>query len=296
MVGAALIAATAAAGSGPWVLGQGHHNLYVGTESQSYTSYRVDGEDRELGDGFSTFGAQAIVGFGLSSRIEAEARVPWCRSRALDTSDDLCSGTRCSPSQGLGAFEIGVKGLLLDEVYGPPVSVSLGLELRQGELTAPTRDRLTNIGEGTVDVGPSLCVGRAAGVGERGVYAISGKLGYRHRQAVDERDGEPVPGAEYIAQAEGVLGTPEFSAGPSVLGLWRPNGVGFDEVDKSDPDWLASLAVSSVLAGGKLLISGDSHYVTLALSGYRSVAASNNPSDLWVVGAGVGFYDAFERR
>ena len=296
MVGAALIAATASAGSGPWVLGQGHHNVYLGTESQQYTTYRVEGEDRELGDGFSTFGAQAIVGFGLSSRIEAEARLPWYRTRALDTSNDLCVDSRCKASQGVGAFELGVKALVLDELYGPPVSVSAGLELRQGELTARTRDRLTNLGEGTVDVGGALCVGRAAGLGETGVYAVSAKLGYRYRLPVDELDGDPVPGAEYHTQVDAVAGTASVSGGPSLLGMWRPSGVGFDEVDKSDPDWLGSLSVSSVLAGGKLLIAGDSHYVTLALSAYHSVAASNNPSDLWVLGVGVGFYDAFRDR
>ena len=53
--------------------------------------------------------------------------------------------------------------LALDELYGPPLSLAVGGELRVGTFTAPERAQLTNLGEGTTDLGAFLSAGRSGG-------------------------------------------------------------------------------------------------------------------------------------
>ena len=64
----------------------------------------------------------------------------------------------CATTNGVGVIRLGTKAQILDEVYGSPFSLSLGLDLRFGQLTQGTRERITNLGEGTFDVAPLLSV------------------------------------------------------------------------------------------------------------------------------------------
>ncbi|MFT5680211.1 MAG: hypothetical protein ACI8RZ_001117 [Myxococcota bacterium] len=241
------------------------------------------------GDGLSTFGMIAGVTAGLIPRVDGQLFVPWYRSRVLNEGDPDCAlrGLQaCKTSTGLGTINLRIRGQLLDELYGAPVSLTLGGELRQGQLTADTRARLTAIGEGTADAGGFLAMGRSGGFGE-GVWSASTEVGWRYRF---KNTTTGAPGNEVFGDVELLAGpTPSWKVGLVGIGLLRPNGLDLGETDFTDPERFVALRVRSVQVGGKLLLRNDRSW-TVVLSGLRTVYAQNVPSDELIISAGISMW------
>ncbi len=289
----------ASAGSGPWVIGAGQGSVFLGVESQRLTrlAIQVDGERDviDVGEGLTGIGAKAIGTLGLSDRVEIEATVPWWRVRANRDDSQLCADLgleACALTTTVGVLQLRGKVVLLDELFGPPFTVTLGAVGRFGDFTAPTRARITNAGEGTVDMGPLLSIGRSAVLGEQGVFStwIESQFVYRlpnTRSYPGEGGDTRAPGPEWINSGELLVGPNRVVAfGPTVTSLWRPLGLDWGELDLGDIDRLGALKVFSVRAGGTLLVRGEGGAAaTLTVLG--TVRAVNNPTDVWGVSFGV---------
>ena len=305
MLASLMLAATGAAlaGSGPWALEEGDQTLYLGTEAQRLSRLSVsDGSYADsvldVDSGISTFGLKAIGTFGLLPGMEIEASLPWYTARMNRDDGPVCSALGkdiCEPTSGVGVITLRAKQVLVDEVAGPPLTMSLGLESRFGHLTTTTRNRLTNLGEGTFDVGPLLWLGRSAGLAGGGYWSAFIETGYRFRQSTARVQGTGVPAHEWHGQVDlQVAPKTKLSLGPTISWLVRPSGLDFEQADPTDPDWLAALSVTKLSAGGTVIARGE-HNVTGSLSVLNNVWTTNNPTDVLSVNLGLSIQEPLKR-
>lgn len=293
------LAEFAAAGSGPWVIGDGGYTLYLGAEAQRFNRLAIQtGTERDVidvGEGVSTLGLKAIGTLGIGSRSEIELAIPWYRIQANRRDTEICALLglgACQTTEGLGIVQLRMKGLALDEFFGAPFSLAIGGEARFGQLTARDRERITNVGEGTFDLGPYVDVGRTAALG-RGYWSGWFEGAFRYRvpttDAYPANQGDTaVPGSEITGTGELVLGpTTTFGIGPQISALWRPGGLDFDELDLGDPDRFAALNIGLVRAGAVAVVR--TRGIAAAVSFAQTVLSVNNPSDTFVLSVGIQF-------
>lgn len=304
LLGSLLVLPAALAGSGPWVIGQGQLDLYTGMDSQrleqlaiSTGTYATD-DLIDVDEGITKLTAKAILTYGLLSNTEIDLSVPWSYVRGNRSDGPLCSALgldACDTTRGLGIFSAHLRYNPLNELYGAPLSLTVGVEARAGDLTAPTRARITNLGEGTFDLGPLISLGRSGGLGKGGYWYGLVDAGWRYRFPLVEEGETRVPGSEWTAEADwiavprGVVGF-----GPSILWFWRPDGVDFEQTDLSDIDRFSALRVVALQGGGKVTVRSSKN-VTLAMSGFYTIYAENNPSVL-TISAGLSVNDLARKR
>jgi len=318
-----ILTAAAWAGSGPWVVAQGDQNVYLGSEAQRLTQLAVStgsfsddvldigagGPITDPGAGISTFGMKAIVTYGLLPRAELELGVPYYRVRFNRQDDAICTELlgeqACAANKGLGVITGRAKVLLLDELYGPVVSLAAGAELRHGDFTAPERGQLTNLGEGTTDIGAFASVGRTGAFGAQGAWSTYAELGGRYRMPNASISTEAnadlgvVPNNELWGSWESLVGTITWGAGPMISYFHRPQGLDFEEL-LTDPELagdderLAALNALSVQAGAKIVVRSEER-VSFSAGVARTLYAENNPADLVSVNAGISVRNLWRR-
>lgn len=291
----------ARAGSGPWVVSEGDLNLYSELEFQRIDEFVISADGQtvdviDVDDGIETFGAKAIATFGLRDRIDLEIDVPWYRVEANTLGGPICTtlGLQvCETTEGVGVIGTKVKGLVLDELAGAPVSLSVSGVARFGAFTNDTRSRITNLGEGTTDLGAMMAVGRSGGLLD-GFWSGFVDVGWRHRFPNTTFRQTNVPGGELVADAEFLAGAQRWwSLGPSVSLLWRPQGYDWAEVDLTQPDRFGMLRVTTLRGGGKLVLR-SSERTALVLSGLTTFVAENNPF-VYSFGAGLSMQPRLRR-
>jgi hypothetical protein len=300
----AALSSPAWASSGPWVPGPGETQMFLGGDAQRFGHLRVTGSDGEpivldVDEGVSAVDLKAIASYGILGKFELEGTVPISHVYANRDDGEICAllgPGSCSTVDTFGIFQLRGKGLLLDELAGSPLTLSLGAEMRVGAFTFPDRWRVTNTGEGTFDMGGYADVGRVGGFGADGSWAAYMELGGRYRfpnttsyESADGKETVSAPGSEWFGQVDFLL-SPTFpiAIGPEVTGLWRPTGLAWYELDLSDVDRFAALKIALVRAGGKIIIRNRTG-TSFVLSGLGTVFAWNNPSDIFLMSAGVGF-------
>lgn len=284
--------------AGPWTLAAGDHSVWLGLESRSFQTFAsAGGSELDLGGAVAAFTAKGFVTVGLQRGIDLELGVPWTSAAVAVPNSEGCQslgGDRCRPTQGLGVISARTRWQVLDELSGAPMSLSLVTEVRFGTLTLAERGRITNLGEGSTDVGPIVSVGRTGGVGA-GWWSAFADVGYRHRIPLGNIDGRAVPGDELHSTIDlQVGGKRKISVGPAASFLYRPSGVDLADADPSRDDWLASLSVMQLQAGGRVVVrtresASGSVYVL------RTVASENNPLDTLVIGGGLTVHAPFAR-
>ena len=305
-----LLSGAAHAGAGPWVIGTGQGNLYLGAETQRLTRLQIqdaggaDAEVIDVGEGLSSFGLKAVGTVGVTSRFDLEAEVPWYRVIANRDDHPLCELLglgACNTTESLGILSLRGKGLLLDELFGAPFSLAVYGELRVGTFTAKQRQRITNIGEGTTDTGLGVTLGRSGGLGA-GYWSGYVDAGWRYRwpntTTYPQFNGDTIaPGYEWTGLAQVVFSpTPVFGFGPSFSTLYRPQGLDFKELDLTDVDRFAALRIANARAGAVAVVRNPRSNASANLSVLRTVAAMNNPTNVWVVGVGVSISGPLVRQ
>lgn len=285
----------AVAGSGPWVLSEGDLGVYLGTGYErighlANSKGSFSDEVAPVDNGLEKLGFQGIVSYGIHNRIDLELDVPWAYNAANRQDGALCTSVglgACDTTSGVGVITGKAKALLMDELTGAPLSISLAGELRYGGLTNDTRQRLTNLGEGTTDIGPQVAIGRGGGLG-RGYWNGYLQAGWRYRFPNTQVDDTPIPGSEVTADLEVLAGTARWwSFGVTSDLLWRPQGRDVETTDFGDPDRFGALRVFNLRAGGKLILR-SSERVSFVLAGLGTLYAVNNPSDAMLITAGLG--------
>lgn len=289
----ALLCQVALASDGAYVVGPGEASLYAGFDAERITRLATSSGSYaddviEVDQGLSKFTTKAIVSYGLAPRVELQLVVPWSYNHANRTDGGLCTalGEGCAVTKGFGVFEARTKLLLLDELDGAPLSLALGPEVRLGQLTWATRDRVTNLGEGTFDAGGMLGLGKS-GSFAKGYWATSLTARARYRFPNTEVAGNAAPGWETEGYLELLLApTGNWAIGPDVAWFFRPTGTDVETSDFSDPDWIAALRVEKVAAGGSVHLRGRGG-VTWSAGVFHNVWAVNNPTDALLVTGGV---------
>ena len=300
------VSAVASAGSGPWVLGEGARNVYVGVEAQRLTKLAIiaDGERSvvDVDEGLQTLGAKLIGTIGLTNRIDIELDIPYYRVHS-NSPGAVCESLAepegresCTTTSSIGIITARAKAMLVDEIVGRPLTLSVGLEARFGDFTADTRDRITNIGEGTFDAGGFLTLGRTVTLG-RGYWSTSAEVGGRYRfpktRAYASADGTTsisAPGPEFWATMDSLFFLDSrFGFGPVATVFTRPFGLDFGDLDLTSLDRFSALNASNVRVGGQLVFRSKAN-LSMSVNVQRVVWARNNPTDVWVAGLGVGLY------
>lgn len=304
-----LTSTVAQAGSGPWTLSPGDHSLYLGMEAQRFDHLALSsgsGADDvvQVSDGVQTFGVKAIATLGLLPHLEAELLLPWSTVRNNRPSEYPCDalGLRaCEATSGVGIIRGRVKGQWLDQVVGAPLSAAVGAELRLGQLTANTRERITNRGEGTMDIGGFASFGRTGALASQGYWSAYVEGGGRYRSRNRSFDEIEAPGAEFWGELEFFLAPSRALAlGPTASLLSRPQGYTVEEMLGDldivlDRDRFAALSIFSAQAGAKALVR-TGNKVTTSIGASRTIYAVNNPTDVWSVDLGVAARGFFDRR
>jgi hypothetical protein len=263
------------------------------------------GDVIDVDSGLSTFGVKAIGTIGIRDRLEIEMTLPWYHVQANRREGPVCQSlglAACQTTQGVGIIRVRGKGTVVDEFYGAPVTVSLGLETRIGQFTSDSRARVTNMGEGTLDFGVFASMGRSGSLGSKGGYwtgYLQGIARYRLPNTsgftgTDEEE-RSVPGYELGLDASALFGwNPNVGLGPSVSLYSRPEGLDFGELDLADPDRFAALKVTNLRIGAQVLFRANEH-LTFSGSLLRVVYARNNPYTT-VVSVGVSHFGLLEKR
>jgi len=254
------LSSAANAGSGPWFVSPGDINVYACPEYQRITELVVHDAGEEVDvlqvdDGVESFGVKGIVSYGLRERVEVELGVPWYRVEANTRGGALCSSLglqACETTEGIGVVRAQVKGLVLDELAGSPVSLSLAGVMRFGAFTSDTRARITNLSEGTTGLGGVLAVGRSGGLGggfwsswgSRGMAAVASPT---PRGAVWPYPGvssRAMPTSSVVCRAGGASGpVSRSSIGPAgtTWSRWtRRAWIASVSCESSPPGWAAS--------------------------------------------------------
>lgn len=306
MLALLLSLSAALASGGPWVPGEGQAQLYVGLDAERFVVLRVFGTEDGVADvpiagGMSTIRTVGELSYGIASRVEVSLSVPVQHAYIHRPSDPLCGVFglgACRPTTSVGIVEGRVKGLFLDQVSGAPLSAAIGGVVRFGGLTASTRERFTNAGEGTTDLGGRLSLGRSGTLGG-GYYVgqldVQGLYRLPINTAFPRGEGDlTVPGAEVSAAADLLLApVARVSFGPTVTFASRPSGLDIGEMlgtAVDDPDRFAGINYTEVRAGGKLILQ-DERYNAVSLSVLRMAWAKNTPKDTFGVSLGVTIAD-----
>ena len=283
-------AAPSFAGSGPWVVGDGEYSVYMGTEAQRLGRLDIrdgaGGQDVvDVDQGISTLGAKAILSVGAQGRFEAELGVPLYRVYANRIDGPVCTTfglQACATTQGIGVITLRGKGTLLDQLYGDPVTWAVGADARFGHFTAPTRARITNLSEGTLDIGAFTSIGTSGALGTGSWSGFVEVAGWYRSPTTKSY---PAPGGAVMVAphpegqviSEFLIGwRPSFSFGPLIVGFARPGGLDFGEITLTDPDRFAALRVANLRIGGTILIRAKER-LTFVVSGLHTVSAYNNP-------------------
>lgn len=291
-----LVASPASAGEGPWTVSAGDHTLYLGGDWGRWQDYRGgSGDPQSLGPGVSRGGGLGVWTAGIREGLDVEISVPFQTVRVDDPQAANCTGAPragwCATTQGVGRMSLMAKLRLVDEVFRPPVTLSLVGGLETGEHTARYRGRLTNLGEGQSDALAGISMGHSSRAGDQGGWFRAHLTALAALRAGLVGEGfDKVPGNELRAQA-GAMWSPRghVGIGLGAYGFHRLSGDDIGDVSLDSPNGFAQLASTQVSAGLKVHVASEHHMPSLNVSVFRSVVARNAPSDELTVGAGLGW-------
>lgn len=290
----------ATAGGGPWTLGGGEHNVYMGGDYYRYSRFQTPARIRELPTGITASGLTGVWTAGLAYGLEMELKLAFEAVRVNDRTVDICTDPEvphdwCAPTANIGDLGARLKWRFLDEAYGAPLSMAASLGVRTGEAYANTRGRLTTLGDGQSDVGGGLSFGRTATVA-KGWYTLGADTWYWFRfPNAYGADGQKYPADEIGADVEAMVSLhPRFALGPAVSVFTRLGGedLVFDRLDRTNPDTWNALRAQQVKLGGKLGVYSVDGGPTLSVAALTTVASANNPVGTLAISVGVGWFIA----
>ena len=282
---------SALASEGPWTAREGTHNIYAGVFVEQFECFESEGKnDPKCGSGLPVsspvrqVGLKVFYRYGIDSQWDVAIAAPFSRSSMAGDPE----GEAQEPTTGVGLIETRVRRRL-GSTGGVDWSTSLGL--RSGALHKDTRDRLTNLGEGTTDLFGTLSMGSTGLLGPR-FYTTSIDLTYYYRfpLQVDDTLGK-IPGDE--ARASAVFDyavSSRFGLGVGVDGFHRLSGadLNFAEIASYGDDRWAALQASQVKAGARFMLYPHGSMPYLQVSAQRVVWAKNNPTDATFIEVAMG--------
>ncbi len=285
------------ASEGPWTTAPGRSNVYIGLGYETFSEFcsgacLVGGTDQnsnELPTAVNKTYVNVFWRYGLSPKwdiaLDAPVAIVW-------TDEDL-AGDAFATTKAPGIIQARARYQFVKQGE-VPVSAALRFGARAGVLHFESRNRLTNVGEGSTDIGAQVSVGRS------GLTRVGGLIwsvdagywmrGYPGRSEISDYNGQRVPRNE-LAASSTVMLQPTGPVGFILAadGFYRTGGRAFSEPEWDTGSQWAELNAAQVKAGGRVMIFPTAYTPNMSVGFMYSIWAKNNPSNDWVVDLGVGF-------
>ena len=275
----------------PSPLQMGAYNVYLGVNYGKWSQFRSNGDPSDLPAPVIDKGLTAYYAVGVSERMDIGLNIPIQQTAMGEGAPD---GEMFAPTTGLGAASANSRILIAREGDALPFTVSGIASFRVGSYHAETRDRLTNIGEGSIDFGAGLLLGRVLLAGPGTLWIEAGAQYWRRIPASFGTTTEKYPGDDISYNSEiGYSFHPKVGVAGVIDGYQRLSGVDYpalanDSTIPVEEQWTA-LRGAQMKAGGKLNVYATDK-ITVSSSFLAAVSAVNNPVDEKVIGLGVSYY------
>ena len=223
--------------------------------------------------------------YGLSPDWDVAVSLPVARVEMTEETNNPLE----KPTMGLGLVESRVRRRL-GSTGGVDWSASLGV--RTGAFHHGTRDRLTNLGEGTTDLSGTISMGGAGLLGPR-FFTTSVDATYYYRFPLTTHDElGKIPGDERRASAVfDYAMTSRFGLGVGLDAFHRLTGAELEDpatLNQYGKDRWAALQATQMKAGGRIMLYPQGSIPYIGLSVQRVVWAKNNPTDATFVEIAMG--------
>ena len=260
-------------------VGYGHWNQFSNGEVNSSQNISGNIQNTEI---FSS------VSIGVTDFMDISLQIPfrfvWAGSDAPKT--DLFTTTI-----GIGRMNVGTKILINPEGGLLPFTLSLYSGIRNGSFHSQYRERMTNLGEGTVDIGTGLQAGKVGFLGT-GFFWVEGAGYFWFRQPITMNTTYPNNEISYSFEL-GYSFHPNIAIASCTYGYERMGGLDYPTLAKEpsldDIDQWAALDASQIKTGVKLNYY-MSDTVTSNLQFLYSVYSKNNPSNEYYVSVGLNYF------
>lgn len=251
--------------------------VYQSVGFGQWSNYRIREGANTTPNPIQRFFAQTSVGYGVAQNFDIQLTLPIIHSIFGDE----------DPITGIGFAEVASKITLLQEGVAP-VTASVRPAIRVGLHHAEQRGKLHNIGEGTLDFGVGLALGKLEYVG-MGFYWFDMGIRYWHRVSASfDLSAPPSPDMMFDANV-GYSFHPSFAVSATVAGIQRLGGEDYPATEADSIDQWAALEITQIKTGGKLSYFATEK-MTIDLVGLRSIFAINNPVDELYVGVGINYF------
>lgn len=275
----------------PSPLQMGAYNVYLGVSHGKWSQFRANGDPSNLPAPVTDKGVTAYYAVGVSDRMDIGLNIP---VQQTSMGEGAPSGEMYASTTGLAATSVNSRILIAREGDALPLTISGIGSFRVGSYHAETRDRLTNIGEGSIDFGAGLLLGRVLLAGPGTLWIEAGGQYWRRIPASFGTTIDKYPGDDITYSSEvGYSFHPKVGVAAVVDGYQRLSGVDYpalanDSTIPVEEQWTA-LRGAQMKAGGKLNFYATEKF-TVSSSYLTAVSAVNNPIDERVIGFGVSYY------
>lgn len=273
-----LVAGAATAGDDPWIAPAKTTNFFVAVSGEQFKDFVATEGNTISGDHpIRSMGGKLYIRHGLGADSDLTLDIPLVSTWSAGPSQ----GELYARTTGLGLLQAELRHRWLD-------AVSTRAVLRTGALHQSSRGRLTNLSEGTTDLGFGIGTGTVV-PGTKRFYTLDLGASYWFRFPI--QPGEDIP-ADEISWSSNVMVSPSSSMGigATLSGQHRLDGQTLGAVTVANPDdqW-AALQAQQIKVGGRLMLYSTERRPAFSLSVLRAVWSRNNPIDTTLVELGVGW-------
>ena len=281
-----LVPGLAFAAEGPWTTPTGLQDIYLGGGVERFQAFdKGDGSVQDVSYPVYRSGGKIFWRYGLGPMWDVALDAPFITSFAPEAPADSEAFSRTTDFEYLKT-RVRVR-LPVDNL---PFEVAARGEVRTGYLHQDTKGRVTNLGEGTTDLGASVSVGSIGLFGGM-FYTLAVDGGYLYRLPLESGDSGKVPGNEVLLSSF-LQVSPLEHMGFAILtdSFWRLSGEDFGETEvKASANTWAALKAAQTKVGGQVILYPGGARPQVVLTVARAVWARNNPVDTMVVELGMSF-------
>ena len=274
----------------PSPLNKGAYSLYGSMGYGSWDSFSNGNvnSSQNLRDSINNTELFGSLSIGITDDLDISFQLPfrivWAGSGASN-SDDFHT------TIGIGRMSVGTKILINPDGGALPFTLSMYTGIRNGSFHSKYRERVTNLGEGTLDVGFGLLAGKVGFLGS-GFYWLETSGYYWHRQPINRNTEYPNDEISYTLEM-GYAFHPKFGIASCTYGYDRLGGLDYPTTDADSTIQMverwAALDASQIKTGLKInRYIGDAW--TANVQFLYSVYAQNNPNNEYWMGIGVNYF------
>ena len=273
-----LLMGSANAGDDPWIAPAKTTNFFVAVSGEQFQDFVADKGESKPGEyPIRTVGGKLYIRHSLGENSDLTLDLPFVTSWSSSPNP---TGIY-TQTTGIGLIQAELRHRWLE-------AISTRAVVRTGALHQSSRGRLTNLSEGTTDLGLGLGTGGVI-PGNRQFYTIDLGGSYWFRFPIQA--GDEIP-ADEVSWTANILVSPNsnMGIGAAVSGHHRLGGQSLGAVVVNNPaDQWAALEAQQIKVGGRMMLYSTDDHPALCLTVLRAVWSRNNPIDTTLVEFGVGW-------